>query len=363
LVRVGVTCSILFLALVSGPSAGATSFGASSAASDASLIAFFAPGKAFYDSLWVVSSGGGGRRELVPNTWDAFGCSWSPDGTRLAVTVNNRRDSDLSDIFVVNSDGTGLTQVTHGGHAENVSWSPDGKMLAFEWTANRISGPTWIDVSDTDGSNLHPLFSKRVDGSFHWSSNSERITVDTGKKTYMIDVATRRVLRTLPSHPRAAFPTWSPDDQRIAFVASTQLPSGGYREDLYVASLSRQGARRLALPDLYPDAPAWSPDGKRIAFVGNKLRGCRQRACQAIFVVRPDGAGLHRLTPYSTQIGISAALSWSPNGSQIAYTSIRGLYVMNANGTHQERVAGSRQVENRYPTPLAWQPGQPRAGG
>ena len=330
----------------------AVATGAGSQSAGVRLIAFFAPGKGFYDSLWVVSSSKGSKpKELVPNTWDAFGSSWSPDGTRLAVTMNNRENSDLSDIFVVNSNGTGLTQVTHGGHAEDVSWSPDGKMLAFEWTADRIDGPTWIDVANADGSHLHPLLSTRVDGVFQWSLNGEQMTVDTGSSAYLIDVRKRSILSRYPSHPRAEFRTWSPDERRIAFAASTRLPNGTYPPHLYVADVARRGAHKLALPGLYPDQPAWSPDGNLIAFTGQKACGRRLDLCEAIFVVKPDGSGLRQLTPYATR---STEATWSQDGQQIAYVGSRGVYVMNANGTHRERVATTAQVDNL--APLTWQP-------
>ena len=57
---------------------------------------------------------------------------WSPDATKIAFV--RQTGGDLSDfhIFVMNSDGSGQTQVTHdGGPNFAPTWSPDGSKIAF----------------------------------------------------------------------------------------------------------------------------------------------------------------------------------------------------------------------------------------
>jgi Tol biopolymer transport system component len=51
----------------------------------------------------------------------APGLAWSPDGTRLAFTAADA--NDVSDVWVVNADGSGLTRVTHGLGADGgLAW-------------------------------------------------------------------------------------------------------------------------------------------------------------------------------------------------------------------------------------------------
>jgi Tol biopolymer transport system component len=54
--------------------------------------------------------------------------TWSPDGKRLAFYGGPANDHN---IYVINVDGTGLTQLTHGGDNLGPSWSPDGNWIAF----------------------------------------------------------------------------------------------------------------------------------------------------------------------------------------------------------------------------------------
>ena len=69
----------------------------------------------------------------------------SPDGKRLLVTGTSVSEKDKAintDIFVVRTDGTNLTQLTyHPGNDMSAIWSPDGKYIYFlsqRGSANRI---------------------------------------------------------------------------------------------------------------------------------------------------------------------------------------------------------------------------------
>jgi dipeptidyl aminopeptidase/acylaminoacyl peptidase len=216
---------------------------------------------------------------------------WSPDGTRLAYSINT---------FAANSPHAGLHVLdtasgkdTHilGGKLGCVApfdldWSSDGTRLVY---ACATSGPGWpapgIYVIEPDGSD-------------------------------------RRLLQTGLSG-RHASPTWAPDGRRIAFA----FGKGG-QSAIYVFDL---GASRLTHVVARGSAPAWSPDRDVIAY----------RSDCGVKLATPDGRDVTPIRgPFRCQaVGIPGVPVWSPDGKKIAIgTRSRGIYVMNADGSDMKRL-------------------------
>ncbi len=95
------------------------------------------------NELWILNLETGQEYTLLSN--DTKGYSQpavSPDGKKVAFvgvsSINNKSNFDL---FVINADGTGLTQITfHPGNDYNPKWSKDGKSLYFTSQRGSISG-------------------------------------------------------------------------------------------------------------------------------------------------------------------------------------------------------------------------------
>jgi Tol biopolymer transport system component len=92
--------------------------------------------------------------------WDP---SWSPDSKRIAFVSAPPTYPAKEQVYVIDADGSHLTQLTDEDFAcSGVSWSPDGKRIAFTAFGSRfldkydISVPD-IYVMDADGSNLTNL--------------------------------------------------------------------------------------------------------------------------------------------------------------------------------------------------------------
>jgi Tol biopolymer transport system component len=88
------------------------------------------------NSLWVVHSNGSGLREIrlqaepacggpisEPTSRGCIHPRWSPDGTRIIFSIFTETATGESEsIYTVKADGTGLTQVVHGGADGTSDW-------------------------------------------------------------------------------------------------------------------------------------------------------------------------------------------------------------------------------------------------
>lgn len=94
----------------------------------------------------------------------------------------------------------------------------------------------------------------------------------------------------------------------IAFIR--QVNDRVYGGGLFVIRPDGSGLRRLTPPSMRVDWYAWSPDGTSIAYIDRQ---------SSLWLVRPDGSGRRLLLPKSRLQ--SVGLSWSPDGTRIAITT------------------------------------------
>jgi hypothetical protein len=92
---------------------------------DGTKIAFTRP-----DEIFVMNADGSGQTQLTSNFDADLFPDWSPDGKQIVFSSN--RDGD-HEIFVMNADGTAQTQLTSNGALDWLPvWSADGTRIAFQ---------------------------------------------------------------------------------------------------------------------------------------------------------------------------------------------------------------------------------------
>jgi Tol biopolymer transport system component len=195
--------------------------------------------------LKIVDVAGNPVREVARWPYGNIGyCAWSPVPApdaeyKIAFTapVDRSDGSRWRDLFVANLDGTGLVQLTDTlGHESEVSWSPDGARLVYE--APYATGIRVIELGLVNGSLVvtgshdptatGPLSGRRVKDP-GWAKTQDKIAVvidsysmwviDPDDPGSAVEILSRGSLPTVRRNdPTLGWPTWSPDDSRIAFI-------------------------------------------------------------------------------------------------------------------------------------------------
>ena len=131
--------------------------------------------------------------------------------------------------------------------------------------------------------------------------------------------------RNLTPHGGGGSPAWSPDGQRLAFVRTSGL-----------WIMNGDGTRQRILARAHnPGFPTWSPNGRRIAFLFRDGPGY----AVALAVVNADGSGLRKLAAADPSVvWPNGRLSWSPDGSWIAFTGGRSMRIVRVDGTRRRIV-------------------------
>jgi hypothetical protein len=191
------------------------------------------PGSQEQGALCTVDIDGRGLSVLWSDErWDVGAPSWSPEGTRIAVTRSSL-DSGETEIVIVESLGPELRSFARTrGLAANPAWAPSGEQVAYSCGEETDQGSPpimQVCVVDTTGSG-QPRRLTEVDGTCGapaFAPAEERLAVvcvepgDAGGDLYLVSVTDGRAERLTSdgsiAPEGAARPVWS-SDARFIFV-------------------------------------------------------------------------------------------------------------------------------------------------
>ena len=216
---------------------------------------------------------------------------------KIVYTASVPTGSDQTNqVFVTDQEGTRQLTATDVPYenARDPAWSPDGKRIAFSW--NRGNGGDELYVMNADGSGKRPL-----------------VTTPTGVAEFGSEVA------------------WAPSGDRIAFQACPVCNLGGISSQIFVADL-QSGVVDTLTSFRYDSAfPTWSPDGQRIAFISNRdyVDADSAQYRTDLYVMDSDGGSKQRLTSMTASGGI-----WRPTGNKIAFGSEGNAFLLDLETGH-----------------------------
>jgi len=254
-----------------------------------------------------------------------IGASLSPDGKTILCegwAVDETPDggprlteSELWIVSVGSSDRIPIA-VSHGWMPFMPTWSPDGSWIACviqehldlvrpDLSERRQLGPGTYPVWSPDGRVLASI-----------------VVDDRTRATWiqLIDVGTTLPVRLTPG----TLPDWSPDGRGLAFADRNEADAP---DDSDVFVIDADGANRVRV--CAGSVPRWSPDGRRI-LVLQRTRDYESR----LVTVAPDGSN-ERLLVEGASWG-----QWSPDGRHVAFVREFDMFVIDADGTNEHKVAG-----------------------
>jgi Tol biopolymer transport system component len=262
---------------------------------------------------------------------------WAPNGSKIAYGTQTTDTFD-SDVWIMNPDGSGQTNLTFSSTNTNAqfnmdrlpSWSPDSQRIAFDSTRSGAQfGADDIWVMNADGSG--PVDLTAPSGNHEdfatWSPDGSKIAFSaTGDNVYAVNAdGTGFTLLSRGQCPCA----WSPDSSRVLF--NTALLGSDNNNDIF--SVNADGTDRQNLSN----SPANDfMQGTNASWVGGKITFSSDRDDSAydIYTMNGDGTGVTRLT---TGGSADEGSLFSPDGQSVAFISNRcgakfGIFVVPTSG-------------------------------
>ena len=268
-------------------------------------IVFSNIGQDGHDHLFTINPDGTGLTQLTDFRTNDSDPTVSPDGRTIA--FGHELDTGQRVIASIPFTGGVVTWLTDPKlQAGRPAWSPDGNLIAF----SAVSGiHTRIFVMRSNGTEVHRLTEGEVFNALDatWSPDGSHLAFmgtteprcaegcETGLRydLFQIDIDGSDLINLTETPDRSeAYPSWSPDGNVLAITVGHPDPGV---QGLYLIDPHGELHESRIVPTDYAIDAAWSPDGEFLVYEGDADPSGKDFDSQ-LWIVRPDGRDLHRIT-------------------------------------------------------------------
>ena len=267
-------------------------------------------------------------------------------------------------IHLIRPDGTGLHRWPSGiaGTQEHPDWSHDGERILLNAVDGEGIHDLWIANADgTDATRIVDCVAPCIWANEpSWSPDDQTVAFHRGVLTdgelrstlELINVATGdvRVVLTMPSKQVVLQPRWSPDGNRLA-VEVVHLPEATAEAEpdggaIGVVDLDDAKPEVTFLMDFetFAQSPDWSPTDDLIAFA----QPSGPEGAQAdIVAVRPDGSGRRLITDVAKDGAAAVQPAFTSDGQRLLFILTRAgkqesvMAVVGVDGSNLGPIGGS----------------------
>jgi Tol biopolymer transport system component len=261
------------------------------------------------------------NQRVTSETFGIFDFAISPDGARAVLSVN-RDEGGARDLWLVNLDGSGRELLLKCDEqvCQTPSWSADGSRIAFERralvqrTIGKLPGPSRIWLMDVATKEVVPLFADQqaIASLPSWSPADDRLLVvdSTDSGLAIVDTRSQETVRLQSNlgDPGA----WSPSADQLIYPDITPFDDRGFTQLLRVDFATSVITTVFPISTSDDSSIAFAPDGAQIAF-SRRESGLRSLTGAQVWIAQPDGDALRQLTNDAEHSHFR--VSFSPDGT------------------------------------------------
>ena len=227
-------------------------------------------------TVFMVDDDGSHERRITDPNETSDAPAWAADGWRVLLA----RLSGVHGIYIVNPDGTGLTQITAPPPGW-VDYGPQAFGNGIVFFRDDSTGQSMIYQVNVDGTGLTRLTSGLRDINVRPSPKADFVLFRRDNDIYRLDLPQRTETRlTNTPNQYKGIAGVSPDGTKILL---TRIDPGRF-EQIFVMNVDGTHTRRISRGNYYDFLPRWSPDGTHIAFSSSR------DGTNGVYIMRADGS-------------------------------------------------------------------------
>ena len=250
--------------------------------------------------LYVMNPDGSGIRQITSgNYWHTDG-RWSPDAKQIVCnTLENSSTAGL-EMVVMNVDGSNRKLL---GYGNQMSWHPNGGKIIYENCPSCEIGifEAALYIIDSNGQNRIKL---PIEGGYpDWSPDGNNILIsvphyeDSKLSAQLTIVDYPNFSNAKPVGPvNAGYAVWSPNGTEIAYAYTDSLytVNGTPLSNIYLMDSDGSNLKKISNHSTTEHyfLPRWSPDGQKIIFLAQTVDGSEK---SYLYIVNKDGTNLHKV--------------------------------------------------------------------